>query len=317
MAALTLITSVLNGMPYLDAMLSSVPPSPQTEHLAIDAGSTDGTLERLRKRDGLKLIERPGLPLYAAWNEGVREATSPWVAFLNADDELPQGALDAMLQATAGADRMDVICGEAEAISADRGVDQKAGRYVGGNTTDLSLGLLAFGAPTINAKLFRREFILQANGFDESFTFAADREFLLRLAIGHPRPKLKPISETLYRYRIHPGSSTLQQTTARRLEIAQEHRRTARRLAAWPDLDPATRTLLRSWLAHETAVMAVYGLASGRFGGVRLAVSALGRLLLSGPRVALDLARAAQIRRRLRSDHRAANAPTTPTELEE
>lgn len=312
MTTLTLISSVLNGMPYLDEMLASAGHDPRVEHLAIDAGSSDGSIELLRGRD-LKLLERPAIPLYTAWNEAVRLAESPWVAFLNSDDLLPPAALPAMLDAIAGAGDGEVICGEAEVFTGSSGAPESLMRLTGESLAGLGLPVLAFGAPIINAKLFRRDLILDAGGFDEPLAFSADREFLLRLVLQRRGLKTRRLPAVIYRYRSHAGSKTLQQTAARRLEIAREHHRIALRFAELPGIDRGARRMLRAWAAHENAVTVALGPGAGRDGGYRAAGGALGRLLRHAPSTGLDLARAYATRRRCRQELRARNGGGMPS----
>ncbi|WP_149829923.1 glycosyltransferase family 2 protein [Streptomyces tailanensis] len=89
-----------------DAVRSALAQGPAVgEVIAVDDCSTDGSgelLERLAADEPrLKVIRRPtnsggcGTPR----NEGLRAATSPYVMFLDSDDVLPLGAVDALLDA--------------------------------------------------------------------------------------------------------------------------------------------------------------------------------------------------------------------------
>ena len=293
MTALTLITSVLNGRPYIAGMLASVPDNPGIEHIVIDAGSTDGTLDDLNGRHGIRLIKHPGIPLYGAWNEAVKIARSPFVAFLNADDELPLSAVDIMLDAIGNADETDVFCGEAKAFI-DTPESAESDRrivcdYTGEQLTALYLPVLVFGASVINAKVFRRQLVIDAGGFDTSLAFAADREFLLRLALSRPRPQCMQLPDCLYHYRIHRGSKTLAQSARRRVETAREHMRIAARLYARRDLAKKTRKLLRAWRTRETMVTLCRGFAAGDKTSFLGAVRAAGGLVRAAPHILPDL----------------------------
>ncbi len=61
------------------------------EHLVIDGGSTDGTLEFLRPYEAngwIKLYSEPDKGIYDAFNKGVKKATGKYVCFINSDDYL-------------------------------------------------------------------------------------------------------------------------------------------------------------------------------------------------------------------------------------
>lgn len=278
---LSVITSVLNGRPFIEEMLASVPFDRSIEHLVVDAGSSDGTLDLLRQRAGLRLIVRPGLSLYAAWNEALTLAEGNYVLFLNADDLLAAEAVARIVPLLDGA--VDVICGEAEAFQEDRdGVLRTTFRYRGHEIAGLVLDALVFGAPIINAKIFRRALLLEIGGFDPSFEFAGDRELMLRLMGKSPNVRYLPA--LLYRYRIHPGSMTLQQSARRRVHTAREHRRIAVQRSMAFLADRRTCEMMQQWQLHEAAVLLARGLAASEYGAVRESVVDLLRGGLEGLR---------------------------------
>ena len=62
---------------------------PNIEHLVIDGGSQDGTVELIREYEGngrLTCISEPDKGIYDAMNKGIRLARGKYVAFLNSDD---------------------------------------------------------------------------------------------------------------------------------------------------------------------------------------------------------------------------------------
>lgn len=56
------------------------------EHIIIDGGSSDNTLNVLKKHPYLKWISEPDKGQSDAINKGVLESTSDWILWLNADD---------------------------------------------------------------------------------------------------------------------------------------------------------------------------------------------------------------------------------------
>ncbi len=291
--ALTLITSILNGRPFIEDMLASVPAAAGVEHLVIDAGSSDGTLDVLRQRTGLRLTVRPGLPLYEAWNEALAAAQGAYVTFLNADDVLAPGALAAVVRDLKGPS--DILCAEADAFEdAGQGERRLRYRYCGEALSGLGIDVLMFGAPLINAKIFRRDLLRSAGGFDLSFAIAADRDLLLRLALSASSMAVQYRPTPFYHYRIHGRSKTLRPGASARAAIAREHGRIARRLLADPALDARTRAKAAAWLAHENAVLAVRSVEAGDF---RAAVGAASALIRGGAASVAQLAAARRIRR--------------------
>jgi len=93
----TIVTSVLNGAKTLSRCLESV--AHQTypcEHIVVDGGSTDGTLEMVRSFGAphLRLVEAPGAGISRAFNLGIQQATGDFIGILNADDWYEPDAME-------------------------------------------------------------------------------------------------------------------------------------------------------------------------------------------------------------------------------
>lgn len=88
----SVITVVRNGARTLPACLESVAAQthPAVEHLIVDGGSSDGTLDLLRAWDKRLAwwISEPDRGIYDAMNKGIAVARGEWVYFLGADDVL-------------------------------------------------------------------------------------------------------------------------------------------------------------------------------------------------------------------------------------
>ena len=98
----TVITAVFNGVHTIRHCIESVlhQDYPHIEHIVIDGGSTDGTIDVLREyEDKIALwISEPDRGVYDAWNKGLRLARGDWVAFLGADDTFLPGAVRAYME---------------------------------------------------------------------------------------------------------------------------------------------------------------------------------------------------------------------------
>ena len=90
----SVITVVFNGARHLEETITAVASQtyPNLEHIVIDGGSTDGTIDILRRYDD-KLgywMSEPDAGLYDAMNKGVALVEDPdsYILFANADDSL-------------------------------------------------------------------------------------------------------------------------------------------------------------------------------------------------------------------------------------
>lgn len=88
----TVITVTYNaGNLILDCIESVKAQSyPNIEHIIIDGGSTDGTIELIKDRVNFWVSE-PDKGIYDAMNKSVKFANGDWILFLGADDKLLPG----------------------------------------------------------------------------------------------------------------------------------------------------------------------------------------------------------------------------------
>ena len=89
---ITVITVVYNGVETLEDTIRSVIEQTynNVEHIIIDGGSTDGTLDILRKYDGEidYWLSEKDAGIYDAMNKGIALANGDYIGMLNADDFL-------------------------------------------------------------------------------------------------------------------------------------------------------------------------------------------------------------------------------------
>lgn len=86
----SIVTAVFNGADTIEDSMRSTCGQTYTniEHIVIDGGSTDGTLDIIRKyrHKIAKLVSEPDNGIYGAMNKGIRNATGDIIGILNSDD---------------------------------------------------------------------------------------------------------------------------------------------------------------------------------------------------------------------------------------
>jgi len=119
---LSVIIPAYNTASLLDCCLSSIEPMSGLEVVVVDDGSTDGTVglvsAKMESRNDLRLISQANGGVSRARNAGLDAVSGTYVAFVDADDVLLEGALPRCMVAVriASADIlvMRSFCGEAE-----------------------------------------------------------------------------------------------------------------------------------------------------------------------------------------------------------
>lgn len=89
MIKISIITATYNSIQYLPDLLDSIRQQDYRnyEHIVVDGGSTDGTLEYLRASNRVDhLISERDTGLYDALNKGIKLASGNVIGFLHSDD---------------------------------------------------------------------------------------------------------------------------------------------------------------------------------------------------------------------------------------
>jgi glycosyltransferase involved in cell wall biosynthesis len=173
----TIITPSLNAARYIEGAIQSVLQQgyPDVEHVVVDGGSADGTLEILKRHPHLKWICEPDRGQGDAMNKGFRLSTGKIIGYLNADDYYLPGAFDAafpVLQRGAA-----FVVGKIQVLM-DDGSSWVNDARVG------HLEMLRHWEPDafcVNpvGYFYRREVQERVGGFSEDNRLAMDLEFLL------------------------------------------------------------------------------------------------------------------------------------------
>ena len=201
MPSISIVTAVFNGAATIHGCIESVRgQSVRGEHVVVDGGSTDGTLEAIERDRAAasRLMTGPDLGIYDAMNKGIRVASGDVVGILNADDFYAH---------------VEVLAKVAE-VFADRSVDSCYGDlvYVDASNTDRVVRTWCAGTYDMNRfysgwmpphpTFFVRRAVYEKYGlFNLSLGSSADYELMLRFLLKH-RITCRYIPETLVKMRI-------------------------------------------------------------------------------------------------------------------
>lgn len=292
----SVITATLNRRDFLAEAIASVAAQDtgDCEHLILDGGSTDGTLEMLREHPRLRVVSEPDRGMYDAWNRGLRLAQGEVVAFVNSDDIFLPGACEAVHNVFADP-AVQVVTGGAEFFRSESGSRTVVRTYDRQDRLALNVRNVTFGVPVINARFFRRTFLAQIGELDLRYAVAADRELLLRAALQRPREIV--LDRAVYGYREHADSQTIRAYVPATARFRQEHLDIAERYLEAPHVPAEDRETLRQWHAQESAMLFFGHLLEASPGSACRAASRGWRVSPSWPVAAARLATSALARR--------------------
>lgn len=211
MLKISIVTPSYNQAKFLEEALLSVKRQSYSvfEHIVIDGGSTDGTVDILRRYSSLPGWEHlqwksePDNGQSDALNKGLRVATGDVVGWLNSDDRYRPDCFRIIANGFSQYPKADVLYGDYTYID-ERGRVWRIRREIEFNQFIL-LYLHMLYVPTPSS-FFRRQVFGEGNWIDTKFHYAMDYEFILRLSRrGHA---FQHIPALLADFRIHPDSKT-------------------------------------------------------------------------------------------------------------
>lgn len=204
---ISIVTPTYNQGQYIEETIQSVLNQnyPNLEYIIIDGGSTDGTVEIIKKYEKhLKYwVSEPDKGQANAINKGLKHCTGEIFNWLNSDDYLAPGALYAIAEAFKG-DGIDAVAGRT--IYFDENGFQPAEQLA--NLKAKKLIRWDKGVVFVQPGLWlRREYIAGCGGIDEIFHYAFDWDLVIRYLYCYP--KIKYITNDLVFFRLHDQSKTV------------------------------------------------------------------------------------------------------------
>lgn len=218
----TIVTPSYNQKCFLPHTLQSIYQQdyPYIEHMVIDGGSTDGTLDLLQAAPyPLQWISEPDSGQAAAINKGFAKARGQIFGWLNADDLYVPGAIRTVVDFFCTHPEVMLLYGDALAIDVH-------GRSYGlrANVRPCDLQLLVHRGDHIvqPAVFWRADLWREIGPLDETLHFALDYEYWIRVAQRYP---LCYLPVCLAMERLHGQAKTATGHLTRVAEIEKMARR--------------------------------------------------------------------------------------------
>ena len=195
------------------------------EHIVIDGGSTDGTVDLLKEYPHLIWVSEKDEGHYHAMNKGILRATGEIVNILNADDCYRPGTLSAVNAAFKKHPEWDALFGDIQYVDGEgRDIYRREEACYDYNVLRYAVGYV------IHQTLFVRKSAHDRLGLyrHQDFLNCCDYEFILRLGKNGCQVGHVPQLLINYRYHEHGQSADLRVTRNMMREseiITREHGR--------------------------------------------------------------------------------------------
>lgn len=199
----SIVTPSFNQGRYLDEAIRSVLEQdyPRIEHIVVDGGSSDETLEVLERYPQLRWVSEPDRGQADAINKGFGLATGEIFGWLNADDYYLPGALTAAVDVLREG-RCGLVHGGWRQVDEDgsliKDVDPVEFDYL--RQLERANRVAQPGA------FFTREAFEAVGGVDAGLRYAMDYELWLKIG---KRFGVAHVDRILAAYRFHPASKTV------------------------------------------------------------------------------------------------------------
>jgi glycosyltransferase involved in cell wall biosynthesis len=219
---ISVVVPAYNAAAFLAEALASVRAQtrPAAEVIVVDNGSTDAS-QAIAQKAGARVLrlERPGVS--AARNAGIRAATQPWIAFLDADDLWEPDKLASQWQAVKACPHVSTVITDFTEFDASgtqvQSFLERRENYQAILRREVAPAVMccdddSFRAHFLRGNFFapstvlaRRELLLDVGLFDEAMTHMEDRELWLRMV---PRTTVAVVERPLVHTRLHASNAS-------------------------------------------------------------------------------------------------------------
>ena len=206
---ISVITATLNSAPYLEECIRKIVEqrSDKFEHIIVDGGSRDGTVQIARRYPHVFVVEKPGCSIYEAWNIGLDIATGEFIGICNSDDYYAPNTFARVIQEAASNPHAWMISGRAIQFTRQGSADICLTEYSDRSRNRLHFEDLNLFGPIINARFLSNKLIAKFGKFDTRFRLGSDCSYLMAVALA--QLPVVTVDEVFYDYRSHSSSTTL------------------------------------------------------------------------------------------------------------
>lgn len=174
---------------------------PNFEHIIVDGGSKDNTVEILKKYSHLSWVSEPDRGQTHALNKGLKKVTGDIVCWLNADDLLCKEAFYVVNKFFTENPNKSIVVGNLLMVDENRNLLWKE------KATKVTFDGLLNGTQCVQqpSTFFRKQVFNKIGKFNESYHYCMDHEFWIRAT---SKFKFYLIDADLAMFRRYPGTKS-------------------------------------------------------------------------------------------------------------
>lgn len=210
--SISVVTPSYNQAEFIEETLRSVRRSDcDVEHVVVDGGSDDGTVEILREYEDeyeLRWVSEPDRGQSHALNKGIEMATGDWIGFQMSDDYYLEGAFETVRDAIEGHPEADVVYGDVIHVDADGDEVSRTFNIPPSRFVQRYWSLYS----NLQSAFFRAEVFDLVGDFDERLEYTMDADLFWRLLDADVR--LVHLPAFLGTFRTHDTAKTPTRSTA-------------------------------------------------------------------------------------------------------
>ncbi len=216
----SIVTPTFNSSQFISRLFRCIETQTykKIEHIVVDGGSTDGTIEILKQNQHVHWISEPDSGMYDAINKGMKLASGCIVAYLNSDDLYFDDTIQRVVDFFSANEQADLV------FSDLRYIDENDNTLFIRKYPSFSWKHFAVldGSTVPQQTTFWRKRVFDSAGyFDSSFRMAGDFEFFIRA--GKSCKISKIAGPPLAQFRFHGAMQTLNQRLLNEKEILRIH----------------------------------------------------------------------------------------------
>ncbi|MBP9152853.1 MAG: glycosyltransferase [Flavobacteriales bacterium] len=206
MADFSIITPVLNQVSHIETcILSVLEQDCDVQHIIIDGGSSDGTIDIIRKYENRISYwkSEPDSGQSDAINKGLKLANGTFFNWLNADDRLTPNALQTVLNCIDS--KTDVVIGKCEHVDENRNSIAVGFARIW-DSLEATVGNYSMGQPSL---FYKTSVVQELGGLNNSLHYCMDMDLWFRYLSTFGQKNIALTESILSQFLVHSDSKSV------------------------------------------------------------------------------------------------------------